>query len=49
MNKTIQDYEEVTELEDDDYIVLDSENGGPCKMLAKDFMAIVNPGGGTNE
>lgn len=49
MDKTIQDYEEVTELAADDYIVLDSEDGGPCKMLAKDFMNIVNPGGGTNE
>lgn len=49
MDKTIIDLPEATELEDDDYIVLDSENGGPCKMLAKDFMQIVNPGGGSNE
>lgn len=35
MNKTILDYEEATELADDDYIFLDSESGGPCKILAK--------------
>ena len=49
MDKTIQDYEEVTELADDDYIVLDSENGGPCKILANEFKNIVNPGGVSNE
>lgn len=44
MDKTVQDYEEVTELADDDYIVLDSVDGGPCKILAKDFINILNGG-----
>lgn len=34
----IKDLEEITTLAADDYIFLDSENGGPCKMLASQFM-----------
>jgi hypothetical protein len=33
-NKEILDYPEVSTIADDDYILLDSENGGTSKMLA---------------
>ena len=36
----IKDLEEITTLAADDYIFLDSENGGPCKMLASQFMPV---------
>ena len=42
MDKTVQDYDEVTEVADDDYIFLDGGNGGPCKILATDFVQIIS-------
>lgn len=36
-DNTILDYEEATELADDDYIIMDSESGGTCKIPAKYF------------
>lgn len=34
-DKRIIEYDIATELSDDDYIVLDSETGGTCKIKAK--------------
>lgn len=42
MDKTIINLPEATEVADDDYIVLDGENGGPCKILATDFVQIIS-------
>lgn len=36
----IKDLEEITTLAADDYIFFDSETGGPCKMLASQFMPL---------
>ena len=33
----IMDYDEVTVIADDDYILLDSESGGTCKILASNL------------
>ena len=37
MEKSILDYSEVTQVADDDYILLDSETGGTSKILASYF------------
>lgn len=42
MDKTIIDLSEATEIVDDDYIFLDGESGGPCKILASDFVQIIS-------
>lgn len=44
-DNTILDYEEATELAEDDYIILDSENGGTCKILASKIGQEVNNDG----
>lgn len=36
-NKDILDYPETSIIADDDYILLDSENGGTSKILATTF------------
>lgn len=37
MDKRIIDYPEASELEEDDYLILESVNGGTCKILAKEL------------
>lgn len=37
MDRNILDYPEVTQVADDDYILLDSETGGTSKILANYF------------
>lgn len=36
-DKQILDYPETTTISDDDYVLLDSENGGTSKILASTF------------
>lgn len=36
-DKQILDYPETTTIADDDYVLLDSENGGTSKILASTF------------
>ena len=44
-DNTILDYPEATELSEDDYIILDSEDGGTCKILASKLgQEVVNNG-----
>ena len=43
MDITVQDLTEVTELADDDYVVIDSSEGD-CKILATDLVNILNGG-----